>query len=78
MIEAMSCGTPVVSFDHGAVSEVVRDGLTGYIVENHSQMIGAVKKIDAIDRAACRKHVEENFTVSKMIDSYEQALLSLK
>ncbi|MBI2613489.1 MAG: glycosyltransferase family 4 protein [Candidatus Levybacteria bacterium] len=77
MIEAMACGTPVVAFNHGAVSEVVRDGLTGYVVENHSQMVEAVKKIDAIDRTACRKHVEENFSISKMIDEYEKALQKL-
>ncbi len=78
MIEAMSCGTPVIAFNKGAVSEVVRDNLTGYIVDNHIQMVEAVRKIDSIDRSACRKHVEENFSVSKMIDSLEQALLSLK
>lgn len=71
MIEAMSCGTPVVAFNRGAVSEVVRDNLTGYVVNNHSQMVEAVKAIDSIDRAACRKHVENNFSVSKMIDGYE-------
>lgn len=77
MIEAMSCGTPVVAFNHGAVSEVVLNGLTGYVVDNHSQMIEAIKKIDSIDRAACRKHVEENFSVSKMADGYEKALQKL-
>lgn len=77
MIEAMSCGTPVIAFNHGAVSEVVKDGLTGYVVENHSQMIEAIKKIDSIDREVCRKHVEENFNVSKMIDGYEKALQKL-
>lgn len=74
MIEAMACGTPVVAFNHGAVSEVVRDSLTGYIVENHSQMVEAVKKIDTIDRLACRKHVEENFTIERMVGDYEKAL----
>lgn len=77
MIEAMACGTPVVAFNHGAVSEVVRDGLTGYVVEDYGQMIEAVKKIDAIDRAACRKHVQDYFTVEKMIDGYEKALRKL-
>lgn len=77
MIESMACGTPVIAFNRGAVPEVLRDGLTGYIVENHSQMIEAIKKIDTIKRVNCRRHVEENFTVSKMIDSYESALLSL-
>jgi glycosyltransferase involved in cell wall biosynthesis len=77
MIEAMSCGTPVIAFNKGAVSEVVRDCLTGFVVDNHSQMVEAVKKIDVIDRTACRKHVEENFTVEKMIDGYDKALKSI-
>ena len=29
MIEAMACGTPVLAFRHGSVSEVVEDGITG-------------------------------------------------
>lgn len=78
MIEAMACGTPVIAFNRGAVSEVIKDGLTGYVVENHSEMIEAVKRISSIDRAACRKHVEENFTVGKMIDGYEKALQNLR
>ena len=77
MIEAMACGTPVVAFNRGAVSEVLRDGLTGYVVDNHSQMVEAVKKIGSIDRVACRKHVEENFTVEKMVNDYDQALMKL-
>ncbi len=77
LIEAMSCGTPVVAFNHGAISEVVRDGLTGYVVENTSQMIDAVRKIDSINRQNCRKIVEENFTIGRMIDGYEQALKSI-
>lgn len=78
MIEAMACGTPVIAFNRGAVLEVVKDGLTGYVVENHSQMIDAVKKINSIDRAACRRYIEENFTVGKMVDKYEKALQMLK
>lgn len=77
MIEAMACGTPVVAFNRGAVSEVVKNGLTGYVVDNHNQMVEAVKKINAIKRVACRKHVEENFIVEKMVDGYEKALQKL-
>lgn len=77
MIEAMSCGTPVVAFNRGAVSEVLKDSLTGFMVESHSQMVEAVKKIDSINRQDCRRHVEENFTVEKMVDGYENALQML-
>lgn len=75
MIEAMSCGTPVIAFNHGAISEVVVDNLTGFVVDNDSQMMEAVKKIDSINRSDCRKRVEENFTIEKMINDYETALM---
>jgi glycosyltransferase involved in cell wall biosynthesis len=32
MIEAMACGTPVVAYAHGAIPEVVNDGVSGFIV----------------------------------------------
>lgn len=74
MIEAMSCGTPVVAFRNGSIPEVVLDSKTGFVVDNENEMIEAVKKIDQISREKCRKHVEENFTVEKMIDNYEKVL----
>ena len=77
MIEAMSCGVPVIAFNHGSVSEVVLDGLTGFVVDDEQMMIEAVGKIDQIKREDCRKRVEEKFTVGKMIDDYEKALLKL-
>jgi glycosyltransferase involved in cell wall biosynthesis len=75
MIESMSCGTPVVAFNRGSVSEIVKDGVTGFVVPPEKGVDGlveAIKKIDTIDRAACRKHVEEHFTVEKMVEGYEK------
>jgi len=77
MIEAMAVGTPVVAYRNGAVPEVVVEGKTGYIVDPKQGVPGlvkAVKKIAAIDRSVCRKHVMEHFTVEKMIDSLESVL----
>ncbi len=34
MIEAMSSGTPVIAFNKGSVSEVIKDGITGFIIEH--------------------------------------------
>ena len=73
MIEAMAVGTPVVAYRNGAVPEVVVDGKTGFIVEN-GKLVEGIQKLGAIDRAACRKHVEEHFTVEKMVESLEGAL----
>lgn len=72
MIEAMACGTPVIAFNKGSVPEIVKHGKTGFVVENEKEMIEAIKNIDKIDRTECRKYVEENFTVEKMVERYER------
>ena len=72
MTEAMATGTPVIGFNKGSVSEVVKNKVTGFVVKNDKEMIKAIKKIDMIDRNECRKHVEKYFTVEKMVDEYEK------
>ncbi|MDD3006576.1 MAG: glycosyltransferase family 4 protein [Candidatus Pacebacteria bacterium] len=72
MIEAMACGTPVIGLNRAAVSEVVKNGKTGFVVENIHEMEMAIKNVDLIKRADCRNHVEKNFSVEKMADSYEK------
>ncbi len=71
-IESLACGTPVIGFNRGAFPEIVKDGKTGFIVKDEQEMIEAIGKIDQIDRAECRRQAEENFTVEKMTDQYEE------
>jgi len=71
-IEAMACGTPVITFNRGAALEVVKNGVTGFVVETFDEMIEAMKNVDQIDRRMCRKWVEENFTIENMIEGYEK------
>jgi glycosyltransferase involved in cell wall biosynthesis len=73
MIEAMACGTPVIGLRRAAVPEVIRDGMTGFVPADETEFVEAVKRIDTIDRRACRKHVEKHFSVKRMTDEYEQA-----
>lgn len=77
MTESMACGTPVIAFNRGSVPEIVVDGKTGFIVDTVDEMASAIKKIDTISRAVCRKHVEENFTIEKMVDGYEKLFLKI-
>jgi len=72
MIEAMACGTPVIAFKRGSVPEIVKDGVTGFVVENEKEMAAAIKKIGKIDRLECRRHVEKYFTIGRMVDEYEK------
>lgn len=73
MIEAMACGTPVIGYNKGSVPEVVKEGETGFVVNSKEEMIDAIlHKVQKINRVACRKHVEDNFTIEKMVDAYEK------
>lgn len=72
MIEAMAAGVPVIAFKRGSVPEVIEHEKTGFIVENKKQMVDAIKQIGEIDRRACRKRVEENFTLNQMVLRYEE------
>jgi glycosyltransferase involved in cell wall biosynthesis len=73
MIEAMACGTPVIVLNQGSAPEVVKHGQTGYVVNSLIEMSDSVSKIDRIDRAACRKHVQKYFDVRRMADDYLKA-----
>lgn len=77
MIEAMACGTPVIALKRGSVPEVVVDGRTGYIVDSSEEMEESVKNIGKIDRADCRKSVEEKFSLQKMAEEYLKLYKSL-
>ena len=76
-VEAMASGTPVIAFKRGSAPEVIINSKTGYLVKNVDEMANAIKKIDFIDRKACRDHVEENFTVDRMVDGYEAVFASI-
>lgn len=70
VVEAMACGTPVIAFRRGSMPELIVDGVTGFLVDTLEEAIAAVGRIDQIDRAACRTHVERHFTVERMAERY--------
>ncbi len=78
LLEAMACGTPVLAFNRGGVPEVIVDGQTGFIVDSPDEMVEAVGKVDQIEPAQCRRHVEQHFSSQvmglKYLEVYEQLL----
>ena len=72
VIEAMACGTPVIAYRRGSMPELIVDGVTGFLVNSFDQALAAIERIGEIDRAACRRHVEQHFTVDRMADQYLQ------
>lgn len=70
MIEAMACGTPVITYERGSVPEVIEDGLTGFITRDEADAVRAVGRIGELDRAQVRARFEERFSARRMAEDY--------
>ena len=70
MIEAMACGTPVIAFKRGSVSEILEHGTSGFIVDTIEQAAAAARQISSVDRAKVRAAFEHRFTVERMAHDY--------
>jgi len=70
MIEAMSLGTPTIAFDCGSVSEVLRDGVSGFVVNSVDEAVEAVPKVASLSRPACRREFDKRFLASRMAEDY--------
>jgi glycosyltransferase involved in cell wall biosynthesis len=78
MIEALACGTPVLTSDCGAAPEIVEDGVVGFVRSGRAGLVEALGHVHEIERAACRERVERVFSVERMVDAhvevYERAV----
>jgi glycosyltransferase involved in cell wall biosynthesis len=70
LIEAMACGTPMIAWRCGSVSEIIDDGKTGFIVDSEDEALRAVLTLDQLDRLTVRTVFEERFTADVMARNY--------
>ncbi len=70
VVEAMACGTPVITHRRGSMPEIVDDGTSGFLVGSTESAVEAVGRAAAIDRRAVRASVEERFDAGRMVDAY--------
>ncbi|SHG40019.1 mannose-6-phosphate isomerase, type 2 [Thermosyntropha lipolytica DSM 11003] len=70
VVEAMACGTPVIAFRRGSMPEVIKDSITGFLVDNVKEAAVRVKDISDLNRAHCRRWVEERFSQERMVEDY--------
>lgn len=70
-VEAMACGIPVIVNKRGALPELVEDGISGFIVDDWSQVEDIIRTnaVDRIKPADCRKQAEK-FSISKSAEGY--------
>lgn len=77
MIEAMACGTPVLAFDRGSVSEVLTNGVTGVVVNDMNAAHAALPEVLRLDRRRVRAEFERRFTAERMARDYVEVYESL-
>lgn len=70
MAEALSCGTPVIAFKRGSVSEVVVDGINGFIVKDTSQMVNAIIRVKQLDNQKISEDAIERFSIKQITNQY--------
>jgi len=81
MVEGMACGTPVLATPVGAIPDIIKDGETGFIMEDNSpeciekNIIRAINYPD-LERIAenGRKLVEKEFTFEKAVEMWGKIL----
>jgi glycosyltransferase involved in cell wall biosynthesis len=71
MIEAMACGTPVLALPGGAVEEVVREGVSGFVCQSIDEMVRRAPEVASTFSAAnVRQYCQQYFSVDRMAANY--------
>ncbi|HUI84133.1 MAG TPA: glycosyltransferase family 4 protein, partial [Candidatus Binatia bacterium] len=71
MIEAMACGTPVLALPGGAVEEVVRNGISGFVCPSADEMVERASALPGLfSPASVRQYCRQYFSVERMVAGY--------
>jgi len=72
LAEANAAGVPVIAMDLGSCREVIKEGQTGFLVNNVNEAVRALERLSEIDRSECRKRVRQCFSIETMVEAYER------
>jgi glycosyltransferase involved in cell wall biosynthesis len=72
LAEANAAGVPVIAMDLGSCREVIEQAVTGFLVNNVAEAVRALDAVPSIQDNACRRRVEERFSIATMVEAYER------
>ena len=72
MVEALACGTPVITFRRGSTPEIIEHEKTGFVVDTIDEFIETIYRLDEIDPKECRKRAESMFSPENLVNGYEE------
>ncbi|MDD5511791.1 MAG: glycosyltransferase, partial [Dehalococcoidales bacterium] len=72
VVEALLCGTPVITTDWGSFPEIVKHGEVGYRCRTMGDFIWAANHIDNIDPEDCRKYASDNYSIERISKMYQE------
>jgi UDP-glucose:tetrahydrobiopterin glucosyltransferase len=75
-IEALACGVPVIAYRRGGLTEIVREGQSGWLVEPDrvSGLVHAIAQLSTLDRRQCRHQAEQEYSLAALGDRTEMWL----
>jgi glycosyltransferase involved in cell wall biosynthesis len=68
--EALAGGTPVISTPRGALPEIVRPGVTGFLFTTTEEGVRAVRAVGGLDRSVCRHEAETRFAPGLAVEQF--------
>ncbi|MDT5011465.1 MAG: hypothetical protein QOH57_3082 [Mycobacterium sp.] len=70
VVEAMACGTPVIANSRGSMSELITQGVNGFLVDDIDSAAKAVAAAGELDRYEIAAIAGNRFSAATMIDKY--------
>lgn len=76
-VESLATGTPLIARRAGALPEIVRDGVDGFVVDDVDSAIARLADLRGLDRARIRADALRRFSSERMVDEYEAVFRKL-
>ena len=71
VVESLAAGTPVIAHPRGSLPELLRHGVTGFLVGDVDAAVAAVHAAAELDRPVCRADAHARFSAERMVRQYE-------